>query len=55
MTGGIPKYLEEIIPSQSSEDNIQRLCFQSEGLLFREFDQIFSDLFSKKAQHMEIS
>lgn len=49
VTGGVPKYLEEIIPSQSSEDNIQRLCFQSEGLLFREFDNIFSDLFSKKA------
>lgn len=50
VTGGIPKYLEEIIPSQSAEDNIQRLCFQSKGLLFREFDQIFSDLFSKRAQ-----
>ena len=50
VTGGIPKYLEEIIPSHSAEDNIQRLCFQSKGLLFREFDQIFSDLFSKKAQ-----
>lgn len=49
VTGGIPKYLEEIIPSHSSEDNIQRLCFQSDGILFREFDQIFSDLFSKKA------
>lgn len=50
VTGGIPKYLEEIIPSQSAEDNIHRLCFQPEGLLFREFEQIFSDLFSKKAQ-----
>ena len=50
VTGGIPKYLEEIIPSQSAEDNIHRLCFQSKGLLFREFDQIFSDLFSKRAQ-----
>jgi hypothetical protein len=49
ITGGIPKYLEEIIPTQSAEDNIHRLCFQSDGLLFREFDQIFSDLFSKKA------
>lgn len=48
VTGGIPKYLEEIIPSHSSEDNIQRLCFQPDGILFREFDQIFSDLFSKK-------
>lgn len=50
ITGGIPKYLEEVIPSQSAEDNMHRLCFQSTGLLFREFDQIFSDLFSKKAQ-----
>jgi AAA+ ATPase superfamily predicted ATPase len=50
VTGGVPKYLEEIIPSQSAEDNIHRLCFQSKGLLFREFNQIFSDLFSKRAQ-----
>lgn len=50
VTGGIPKYLEELIPTQSSEDNIHRLCFQPEGLLYREFDRIFSDLFSKRAQ-----
>jgi len=50
VTGGIPKYLEEILPEQSAEANIQRLCFQSKGLLFREYDQIFSDLFSKQSQ-----
>ena len=50
VTGGIPKYLEEILPEQSAETNIQRLCFQSNGLLFREYDQIFSDLFFKKSQ-----
>lgn len=50
VTGGIPKYLEEMIPTFSVEDNIHRLCFQSNGLLFREFDNIFSDLFSRKAQ-----
>jgi uncharacterized protein len=50
VTGGIPKYLEEIIPSQSAEDNIHRLCFESKGLLFREFEHIFSDLFSKRAE-----
>lgn len=49
VTGGIPKYLEEIISTQSAEDNIHRLSFQPDGLLFREFDQIFSDLFSKRA------
>lgn len=50
VTGGIPKYLEEILPSQSAEENILRLCFESKSLLFREFDQIFSDLFSKRSQ-----
>ena len=50
VTGGIPKYLEEVIPEQTSEVNIQRLCFQAKGLLCREYDQIFSDLFSKKSQ-----
>lgn len=50
VTGGIPKYLEEIIPTQTAENNIHRLCFRSDGLLFREFDQIFSDLFSKRAK-----
>lgn len=50
VTGGIPKYLEEIIPTQSAQDNIHRLCFQSQGLLFREFDQIFWDLFSKRSK-----
>lgn len=49
VTGGIPKYLEEIKPKLSAEENIKSLCFHAEGLLFREFDQIFSDLFFKKA------
>ncbi len=49
VTGGIPKYLEEIIPAKTAEENIQALCFRPEGLLFREFDQIFSDLFSKRS------
>ena len=48
VTGGIPKYLEELIPEEPAEKNIKRLCFQPQGLLFREFDQIFSDLFSKQ-------
>lgn len=48
VTGGVPRYLEEIRPDLSAEANLQRLCFDSEGLLFREFDQIFHDLFQKK-------
>lgn len=45
VTGGIPRYLEELRSDQTAEGNLQRLCFEPEGLLFREFDQIFHDLF----------
>jgi len=50
VTGCIPKYLEEIIQNQTAEENIKRMCFQSNGLLFREYEQIFSDLFSRKSK-----
>lgn len=48
VTGGVPRYLEELRSDLSAEANLQRLCFDSEGLLFREFDQIFHDLFQKQ-------
>lgn len=49
VTGGIPRYLEEIQPKLSAEENIKRLCFEPEGFLFNEFEQIFSDLFAKRS------
>ena len=48
VTGGVPRYLEELLPGQDAEQNISRLCFRREGLLFQEFDRIFADLFSHK-------
>lgn len=50
VTGGVPRYLEEINPALPSQENIQRMCFSSEGLLFNEFDNIFADLFSPRNQ-----
>ena len=47
--GGIPRYLEEINTQLSAEENIKRLCFTKEGILFSEFDRIFNDIFSKRA------
>ena len=49
VTGGVPRYLEEIKPSFSAEDNIKDLCFMNGGLLVTEFNSIFSDLFSSKS------
>lgn len=49
VTGGVPRYLEEVLPSESAEQNINRLCFKETGLLFNEFEMIFHDLFSSRS------
>lgn len=49
VTGGVPRYLEEVKPGFSAEDNIKDLCFTKGGLLVDEFNIIFSDLFSSKS------
>jgi uncharacterized protein len=40
------RYLEEILPNLTAEENIHRLCFEKSGVLFTEFDNIFTDLFN---------
>ncbi|MBX3487006.1 MAG: AAA family ATPase [Candidatus Paracaedibacteraceae bacterium] len=50
ITGGVPRYLEEIIPSLSAEENIKDLCFSKGGVLVNEFEDIFSDLFFQKSK-----
>ena len=50
ITGGVPRYLEEINPKLTAEENINRLCFYKEGILFNEFDRIFNDVFDKRAE-----
>jgi hypothetical protein len=50
VTGGVPKYLEEILGTMTAQQNIHRLCFQPEGLLFNEFDQIFHNLFENRSE-----
>lgn len=48
VTGGVPRYLEEILPQYTAEKNIFRLGFQKSGILYTEFDNIFSDLFQER-------
>ncbi len=45
VTGGIPRYLEELNPAVSAEENIKNLCFTKGALLFNEFEHIFSKIF----------
>jgi len=49
VTGGIPRYLEEIDPTDSAANNIRNMCFDPSGILFNEFELIFEDTFSKRA------
>ena len=44
ITGGVPKYLEEINPKECAEDNIKRLCFTEGGFLVDEFERMFADV-----------
>ena len=49
VTGGVPRYLEEVDPSRSAAENIRNLCFRPDGTLFRDFRQIFNDVFGENA------
>ncbi len=49
VTGGIPRYLEEVDPALPADENIRRMCFQPEGYLFREFNELFNDVLSRTA------
>ena len=54
VTGGVPRYLESIDPKSSAEENIRRLFYRKEGLFFKEFDRIFSDLYASKSPYKKI-
>ena len=47
VTGGVPRYLEEIHPELTAEQNWKKICFTKGAFLFDEFDRIFSDIFLK--------
>ena len=48
VTGGIPRYLEEINPKLSAEENIRRLAFLPNGVLRDDFDEMFNDVITSK-------
>lgn len=50
VTGGVPRYLEEIAARLNAEDNIKNLCFSKGALLVDEFDRIFSSLFLRNSE-----
>lgn len=54
VTGGVPYYLNTFDGELSSMQNIEVLCFTSDGLLRTEFNNLFPALFSKSERHLSI-
>jgi AAA+ ATPase superfamily predicted ATPase len=52
--GGIPHYLNKIEKGESVVQAIQRLCFDSNGDLVNEFEEIFESLFTHSSSHISI-
>ena len=52
--GGIPFYLKAIEKGLSAMQNINQLCFTSNGLLYQEFDRLYSSLFKNSEVYIEI-
>ena len=52
--GGIPFYLEQVDPRESAAQNINRLCFEKNGLLRAEFDSLYKSLFDKAEKHISV-
>ena len=49
VTGGIPRYLEEVNPRLSANENIKRMFFGRDGVLFGDFKAIFSQAFGEES------
>lgn len=47
VTGGVPRYLEEVNPELSAAENIRLMCFTSDGPLFKDFSAMFSEVFGE--------
>ncbi len=52
--GGVPQYLNEIQKGLSVAQNIDNLCFDKDGFLYNEFNEVFASLFKNSEKHLQI-
>jgi len=52
--GGIPFYLEQVDVSKSAAQNINTLCFEQDGILRSEFDNLYRSLFQNPEKHVQL-
>ena len=57
VTGGVPKYLEEINPKWDAEKNIKQLCFSPGGVLLEEIDRftVLKQVLEKKLTQIGVT
>lgn len=48
VTGGVPRYLEEVDSSLSASENIRRMCYMPNALLRIDFDEMFNDVVTEQ-------
>jgi len=52
--GGIPHYLEQVKRGRSAAQNIQSICFEKDGVLRLEFENLYPALFDNAKNHIKI-
>jgi ribosomal protein S18 acetylase RimI-like enzyme/AAA+ ATPase superfamily predicted ATPase len=52
--GGIPFYLELVDTQKSAAQNISEICFDPNGLLRNEFENLYRSLFNKPGKHIDV-
>jgi hypothetical protein len=52
--GGVPQYLKNIELGDSATQSIQKTCFDKNGLLTGEFENLYGSLFEKTDQHIRV-
>jgi AAA+ ATPase superfamily predicted ATPase len=53
ITGGVPKYLEEILRGENTTKTLAELCFDPGGILYRDFAKIFTEVFRRRSANLE--
>jgi len=52
--GGVPHYLKEVNTGESALQAVDRICFQKDGLLVNEFDNLYKALFKNSEIHVKV-
>ncbi len=52
--GGIPHYLDQVEAGRSASENLQKICFETSGTLYNEFQNLYEALFKNAHQYIAI-